>query len=353
MSTFDGVVHEFPDIAIDYFRFRSRPQPPRLCLLSHVHSDHLAGLETLRGPFVYCSAATREILLRLERYPCRINYANGTLEARKQTYKHLKHILKPIPLETPTQLELWPGKHVQVTLFDANHCVGAVMFLIEGGGNAVLYTGDIRSEPWWVNSIARNPALVEYTHGIKTLDRIYLDTSVLDDYQLKTKAEGLRDLLTQVALYPADTVFFVQAWTYGYEDVWIALGKALDSKIHVDAYKMGIYRSLVERTSEDLFAKQVHLAKEAPYLVGFSCANNQHDGCLTLDENVRIHSCEKGTACSVVQNQPVVWIKPIVSRLSDGQEIAEVGIGGGAGDLECEAELQYITSDNLDAVISM
>lgn len=116
---------------------------------------------------------------------------------------------------------------------------------------------------------------------------------------------------------------------------------------------MGIYRSLVERTSEDLFAKQVHLAKEAPYLVGFSCANNQHDGCLTLDENVRIHSCEKGTACSVVQNQPVVWIKPIVSRLSDGQEIAEVGIGGGAGDLECEAELQYITSDNLDAVISM
>lgn len=128
MSTFDGVVHEFPDIAIDYFRFRARPQPPRLCLLSHVHSDHLAGLETLRGPFVYCSAATREILLRLERYPCRINYASGMLEARKQTYKHLKHILKPIPLETPTRLELWPGKYVQVTLFDANHCVGAVMF---------------------------------------------------------------------------------------------------------------------------------------------------------------------------------------------------------------------------------
>ncbi|KAK7993059.1 hypothetical protein PG988_001853 [Apiospora saccharicola] len=359
MSTFDGVVHEFPDIAIDYFRFqRARPQPPRLCLLSHVHSDHLAGLETLQGPFVYCSAATREILLRLERYPCRINYANGTLEARKQTYKHLKHILKPIPLETPTQLELWPGKYVQVTLFDANHCVGAVMFLIEGDGKAVLYTGDIRSEPWWVNSLARNPALVEYAQpgGLKTLDRIYLDTSsVLDDYPLTTKAEGLRDLLAQVARYPADTVFFVQAWTYGYEDVWIALAKALGSKIHVDAYKMGIYKSLVERTSEDLFAKQVHLAKEAPYLVGFSCANNQHDGCLTLDENVRIHSCEKGTACSVIQNKykSVVWIKPIVSRLPDGQNIAEVGIGGGGGDLEREAELQYITADNLDEVVGM
>lgn len=95
----------------------------------------------------------------------------------------------------------------------------------------MLYTGDIRCEPWWVNNIARNPAIVEYTHGVKTLDRIYLDTSVLDDYPLNTKAQGLRDLLAQVARYPADTVFFVQAWTYGYEDVWIALAKALESKV--------------------------------------------------------------------------------------------------------------------------
>lgn len=46
---------------------------------------------------VYCSAATREILLRLERYPCRINYAKGLLEARQQTYKHLNKVLVCIP----------------------------------------------------------------------------------------------------------------------------------------------------------------------------------------------------------------------------------------------------------------
>lgn len=89
------------------------------------------------------------------------------------------------------------------------------MFLIESEHAAVLYTGDIRAEPWWVNSIARNPCLVEYTAGLKTLNRIYLDTSILDNIPLQTKAEGLRELLSQVARYPPDTIFYIQAWTYG------------------------------------------------------------------------------------------------------------------------------------------
>lgn len=33
---------------------------------------------------------------------------------------------------------------VTVTFLDANHCVGAVMVLIEGYMGCVLYTGDIR-----------------------------------------------------------------------------------------------------------------------------------------------------------------------------------------------------------------
>ncbi|KAH6617994.1 beta-lactamase-like protein [Chaetomium sp. MPI-SDFR-AT-0129] len=352
MSTFNGLVAEFPDIRVDFFRSHPDLRPPLACFLSHIHSDHLAGLESLRSPFVYCSAATKQMLLRLERYPCRINYATGILEARVQRYRHLRNLLKPIPLATPTVLELEPGNHLQVTLFDANHCPGAVMFLFEGQGKAVLYTGDMRSEPWFVNAIARSPHLIEYSSGLKTLDTIYLDTSFTENVAFPTKAEGISELLRKVSRYPDDTVFHFQAWTYGYEDVLLALSKFLKSKIHVDEYKMSIFRSLVTTHFDDKSAPLNHLAPEAPGLVGFMCGNAHHSGCLTRDESVRLHSCEKGAYCTTIKNSPVVWIRPIITHLPDGHDVAEVGVGGGADDLEREAELDHLSPDDVTSLMN-
>ncbi|KAH7129977.1 artemis protein [Dactylonectria estremocensis] len=353
MSTFNGVLSEFPDIRIDFFRRYGDAPPPLACFLSHVHSDHLAGLESLRSPFVYCSAATREILLRLERYPCRINYAKGILEASKQTYKHLAKVLKPLPLDTPTTVELRPGHRIQVTLFDANHCPGAVMFLIEGNGKAILYTGDIRSEPWFVNSIARSPVLLEYTSGIKTLDKVYLDTSFIDDIPFQTKAEGIAELLRKVSQYPDDTVFHIQAWTYGYEDVWVALSKALKSTIHVDDYKLRIYGSLKAHPSEARFSRDYHLTPESPALVGYMCGNAPHPGCLTSDETVRLHSCEKGNMCKVARDPSTVMIQPIIAHLANGDDLAEAGVGGGGDDLQREAELDFLDQLDLSALLDL
>ncbi len=74
MSTFNGLVAEFPDIrgklklgpailgdvtqlgltdlpsAVDFFRSHPNLRPPLACFLGHIHSDHLAGLESLRAP---------------------------------------------------------------------------------------------------------------------------------------------------------------------------------------------------------------------------------------------------------------------------------------------------------------
>lgn len=133
MSTFDGHIREFPYLQVDFFRGGAATAPgrpaPRACLLSHAHSDHLAGLATHRGPFVYCSAATRALVLRLTRRPGRLAFARGDTEApARPPYRHLAALLKALPLDTPVAVETGPGRAVQVTLLDANHCVGAVMF---------------------------------------------------------------------------------------------------------------------------------------------------------------------------------------------------------------------------------
>ncbi|KAF7938466.1 uncharacterized protein EAE98_000804 [Botrytis deweyae] len=332
MSTFGGYMPEFPDIRVDHFRQIIGRTAPLACFLSHVHSDHLEGLDNdrVKLPFVYCSAATREILLRLEKRRDRLNLAQGILEKEKRTYKHLKSVLKPIPLETPTLIELAPKNEVRVTLFDANHCTGAVMFLFEKENTAVLYTGDIRSEPWFVNNLTRSPFLIEYTSGMKTLDCIYLDTSNTGPLAFPTKADGLKEMIEKVRKYPPNTKFHFSAWTFGYEEVWAALSRTLDSQIHVDKYKYKLYQSLRQDGSD---GQSRFLAPEGPVLVGCIVGNGPKEGCLTTDKSVRIHSCEKGMGCSAYGEDDIVLIRPFIARGPDGVEIAEVGIGGGWGDL--------------------
>ncbi|KAF2430179.1 hypothetical protein EJ08DRAFT_679454 [Tothia fuscella] len=364
MSTFKGFVPEFPEICIDFFRRAPGQDAPLAGFLSHVHSDHLQGLESVKGIFIYCSPATKEMLLRLEKYPHRMNFAKNTIESRQQTYKHLTKLLKPIPLSTPTTIELSTGNEIRVTLFDANHCTGAVMFLIQSksndndGGKAILYTGDIRSEAWWVNSLVREPVLMPYLLGRgggggRRLDRMYLDTSFASNEEVDkifpSKARGLGELLEKVGKYPEGTLFYIEAWTFGYENVWIALSSFLGSQIHLDRYRWGIYKSL-RRTAEG--APQ---CEEAPPLVGFELGNHRMEGCLTNKPNVQLHSCERGTNCPVIDNNDnnVVRIVPIVTRLANGTEVHEMGIGGGKGDLNEKFELELDDAGILGALFQL
>ncbi|KAL8811764.1 MAG: hypothetical protein Q9200_001530 [Gallowayella weberi] len=125
------------------------------------------------------------------------------------------------------------------------------MFLIEDNRKAILYTGDIRgkrglalwicfllivsqAEPWWVSSVSRQPTAIPYTHGIRRLDRIYLDTTFAvnkDPYRnFPTKAQGLSELLGEVSKFPKNTILHFNAWTLGYEEVWVALAAHLKSQ---------------------------------------------------------------------------------------------------------------------------
>lgn len=91
------------------------------------------------------------------------------------------------------------------------------------------------AEPWWVNSIVRQPAIIPYTNRLRALDKVYLDTTFAvdeDSYRtFPTKAQGLSELLTEVSKFPENTVFHFNAWTLGYEEAWVALAAHLKSQV--------------------------------------------------------------------------------------------------------------------------
>lgn len=93
----------------------------------------------------------------------------------------------------------------------------------------------ISAESWWVNSLIRNPILIPYTLGNKRLDRLYLDSTFAVTSNIyrefPSKAEGLAELFRKIERYPDDTIFYFRAWTFGYEDVWIALSAALNTNV--------------------------------------------------------------------------------------------------------------------------
>ncbi|KAF9222779.1 hypothetical protein BS17DRAFT_159628 [Gyrodon lividus] len=255
---------------------------PPLHLLTHTHSDHIAGLASKSFAYrVICSPDAKEILLRHEVYAERSLHDHEYRAEKKRTFGHLnikpyvmpngqkfytgsRDLLHSVPLNTPTEFDISDSETVTVTLIDANHCPGAVMFLIEGPRGSVLHTGDFRAEPWFLSSITRNPFLQPYfadsvqdlrifvarregTHAeavglVRTLEAIYLDTAcLLSTVVVPSKDHAVQGLVELIALFPSSTYFFINSWTLGYEDVLKGVARAFHCKIHLDRYKHTIY----------------------------------------------------------------------------------------------------------------
>ncbi|KAG0251228.1 hypothetical protein BG011_007757 [Mortierella polycephala] len=178
MSTFDGLIREFPTVAID--NFKSRPGV-RVYLLSHVHSDHLTGLVTRAWDApIYCSQITAKWLPMLATRSKQLAFESGHDHAMERKYAHLAPYLE-------------------------------------------FAVSDL------VNFINRRPRMAHY---------------------------------------------YIDAWTFGYEEIWIGLAKAFHTKIHVSPYLYELYEII-----DDMIYPKV-----LPHL--------------TLDgTTARFHSCRLGRSC--------------------------------------------------------
>ncbi|PFH48640.1 hypothetical protein AMATHDRAFT_5610 [Amanita thiersii Skay4041] len=319
-TPFDSFVPPYRIRVDDFTQGPSKDRQAALHLLTHTHSDHINGLASKSfGYTIYCSKDAKEMLLRHEVFREREMYQMKLKAEKTRTFSHLKvdpilrhdgsvfdlcsrDLLKVLPLNTPTTIELSSNEEVTLTLIDANHCPGAVMYLIEGRKGAVLHTGDFRAEPWFLDNIARNPYLQPYIAPVKrsnksffnrTLEAIYLDTAcAFSTLCIPSKEQATSGLIELIKLFPSDTYFFINAWTWGYEDILKVIAQTFQCQIHVDRYKCSIYERL-----SDPFLRMI----------------------VTTDSNsTRFHACERFDRCEqvAVNNE---------SHLSDGYAVSRNG----------------------------
>ncbi|ODO02074.1 hypothetical protein L198_02805 [Cryptococcus wingfieldii CBS 7118] len=293
------------------------PPNAQLFLLSHTHADHLLGLHADWTGTIITSQDSKGMLLSLvperEREWLYRNIRHGP----RRRFAGLKprvaaspvmvdRIVSPVA-KTRTELTdmLWktlpygvPKEYiiaydngspvyVTVTLLDANHCPGSAMFLITSPTIAVLHTGDVRADSRFIEYLKRHPALQQflapsstYRHakdgvggGRRVLDRIYLDTAaMLGTGDMPDREPVLQEMVEIMARYPQDTIFFLNTWCFGWEQVIKEVARFFNDKVHVDSYKSDIYKSI---TTDPFLSR---------------CTTQDHTA-------TRFHACERFVKC--------------------------------------------------------
>lgn len=214
----NGKVLPHTPLAVDFWQVRKCPGT-RLFFLSHMHSDHTVGLtSTWSNRPIYCSPTTAT-LLRLK------------LQVKEQ-WIH--------PLEVAEQ-HLLPlddiGKEtLTVTLIDANHCPGAVMFLFEGYFGSILYTGDFRYSP----SMLREPCLRTNT----TIDVLYLDNTNCDpNRSLPSRQRATQQIKEIIRSHPNHNVV-IGLYALGKESLLLELAMEFKTWIEVSFERMETLKAL-------------------------------------------------------------------------------------------------------------
>eukprot|EP00536_Pseudo-nitzschia_multiseries_P000674 jgi/Psemu1/233899/estExt_Genewise1.C_80150 len=223
------------DFVVDGFYY-AKPSLTRNYFLSHFHADHYGGIaSSWDHGTIYCSLATASLV--------------------SQQLGVDKKYLHPLPMNVPTVIES-RGKAVTVTLLDANHCPGAVMFFFEVGKRTILHVGDFR----WSRDVMLRVAL----------DELYLDTTYCDEkYRLPGQEATIQATIetfekelercrsssssssssnsTSKAGTPLKkrrTLHLFGAYTIGKEKIWVSVAKHFGRKVYVDKARHRVLSAL-------------------------------------------------------------------------------------------------------------
>ncbi|CAF3835457.1 unnamed protein product [Rotaria magnacalcarata] len=228
MCTFNGILSEYPWISIDSF-LEANCQVSRVFFVSHIHTDHLRGLNestffqyTTTNPSIriYCSESSRHFLSILP------------------AYKHLSKFYSIINVNQPLTIQNPADKNVSltVTCFGSGHCPGSLMLIFEGSQGTVLYTGDFR---FYSHQSNRHRIILSK----KPIDALYIDMTFFEPSirQLPQRKQSCQKLIHLIEQYDNRYFHLKTSARVGYEYIYTSLYHRFGMLIHVNHEQYHLY----------------------------------------------------------------------------------------------------------------
>lgn len=167
-------ISDCPGLFIDAFRGHflreETKNPDATFILSHYHGDHYQNLQReqkYRGPAkIHCTPVTARLLRN-------VHQVRKEFVVEHEYGSTFRHLIVQQQKKRDTTIK-GSNNYANITFYDANHCPGACIILIEleDGETTHLHTGDMRYHPRFQSY----PLLSKSTKQRK-LDLVYLDTT--------------------------------------------------------------------------------------------------------------------------------------------------------------------------------
>ncbi|XP_022243190.1 5' exonuclease Apollo-like [Limulus polyphemus] len=206
-------------IAVDFWKI-SECSFVKLFFLTHLHADHIMGLSKSWCFPIYTSPVNASLL------PLKVTGLDPTLVKPLQLYE--EHLIPVCKSQTSSTT-------VTVTLFEANHCPGAVMFLFQGEFGNVLYTGDFRYKPEILN-----------VKLLPTIDILYLDNTYCSpECMFETQEEATRTVVEKVKeLLEENRKILIGIDSLGKENLLLSIFEETGCEISVTEERMKTLKTL-------------------------------------------------------------------------------------------------------------
>lgn len=234
-----------------------------------------------------------------------------------------KKYLHPLPMHSKTVIDA-NGRPISVTLLDANHCPGAVMFLFEPpNGKQILHVGDFR---WSREVMLDQPQLKQFwqgSNGIR-LDDIYLDTTYCNDKYstMPSQKEAIAAAVSMAreemegpatsSLLPkcmarkkTSTLLLFGSYTIGKEKIFMSAAEALNMRIYVEPRKLRILSAL-NFTKDQMSVFTTTKSEAQIWIVPMGHCSFQHLDAYLTDANASSKGLGSGYT-RVVAFRPTGW----------------------------------------------